>query len=56
VVKDAVAAGVALRAVSPLYAQENGPAGLILGFGGFSDQAIDTAASKLGAILRTAGR
>jgi GntR family transcriptional regulator/MocR family aminotransferase len=55
-VKDAVAAGVALRAVSPLYAQENGPAGLILGFGGFSDQAIDAAASKLGAILRTAGR
>ncbi|MGT2512211.1 MocR-like pyridoxine biosynthesis transcription factor PdxR [Cupriavidus basilensis] len=44
-------AGVALRPVSPMYAGRKGPAGLVLGFGGFGDKAIEEAARKLAAIL-----
>lgn len=54
VVAAAVQAGVAVRAVSPMYAADDGPAGLILGFGGFADAQIDTAARKLGAVIADA--
>jgi GntR family transcriptional regulator/MocR family aminotransferase len=35
-----------------MYAGRNGPAGLVLGFGGFGDKAIEEAARKLAAILK----
>jgi GntR family transcriptional regulator/MocR family aminotransferase len=59
VVTLAARAGVALRAVSPTYADGKGPAGLVLGFGGFSDQQIEDAARKLAetlAMVRPGGR
>jgi len=53
VVALAAKAGVSLRAVSPTYAEGNGPAGLVLGFGGFTDQQIDDAARKLATAIRS---
>jgi len=51
VVAQAAQAGVSLRAVSPTYAGGNGPAGLVLGFGGFTDQQIEDAARKLAGVI-----
>ena len=53
VVTQAAKAGVALRAVSPMYAAGNGPAGLVLGFGGFTDQQIEEGARKLTEVIRS---
>lgn len=54
----AAQSGVAVRAVSPLYAGRRGPMGLILGLGGFSDDEIEAATQRLteciGAVARTA--
>lgn len=51
VVKRAAEAGVAVRAVSPTYAADKPPPGLILGFGGFEDRAIEQAARRLAAVI-----
>lgn len=56
VAAQAAEAGVAVRAVSPTYAGGNGPAGLILGFGGFADAAIESAARRLGEIIGMAAK
>jgi GntR family transcriptional regulator/MocR family aminotransferase len=53
VVALAAKAGVALRAVSPTYADGKGPAGLILGFGGFTDPQIEEAARKLAGVIKS---
>jgi GntR family transcriptional regulator/MocR family aminotransferase len=54
---DALAdAGVAVRAVSPTYAGGKGCPGLILGFGGFSPQQMETAARDLAAVIVSAAR
>jgi GntR family transcriptional regulator/MocR family aminotransferase len=53
VVALAAQAGVSLRAVSPTYAGGKGPAGLVLGFGGFSDAQIEGAARKLAEAIRS---
>lgn len=55
VVAMALEAGVAVRAVSPMYADGIGPAGLVLGFGGFGDEEIEGAAKKLGGIILAVG-
>lgn len=43
----AAESGVAVRAVSPMYASRNGPPGLILGLGAFSDEVIESATRHL---------
>jgi GntR family transcriptional regulator/MocR family aminotransferase len=48
---DALAAGIALRPVSTMYAKRGRP-GFIMGFGGFSADAIVTAVRKLKAVLK----
>ncbi|CAI2129662.1 HTH-type transcriptional regulatory protein gabR [Serratia ficaria] len=45
-------AGLALRAVSPMYAVGHGKPGLVLGLGGHSDRAVDQAVQKLGQVIR----
>nr|WP_315399883.1 PLP-dependent aminotransferase family protein [uncultured Duganella sp.] len=47
----AMAAGVAVRPVSPMYAPGNGRAGLILGLGGFSDEQMRAAVVSLAGIM-----
>ncbi|NYI02617.1 PLP-dependent aminotransferase family protein [Cupriavidus plantarum] len=54
VAAQAMAAGVAVRAVSPLYAAGNGRPGLILGLGGYTDAQTEAAVDKLGAIIAAA--
>lgn len=44
-------AGVAVRAVSPMYGGEARRSGLVLGFGGFGDAEIVAGARRLGGIL-----
>ncbi len=56
VVARAVEAGVAVRAVSPMYVDGNGPAGLILGFGGFTDREIEQAAQGVGRSIEAAAK
>jgi len=53
VARRAGVAGVAVRALSPTYAGGRGPAGLVLGFGGFGDREIDVAAQRLADVIRT---
>lgn len=48
--------GVAVRAVSPMYAGGNGPMGLILGLGGFSDEEIEIATGHLARCIDTVAR
>nr|WKF60374.1 HTH-type transcriptional regulatory protein GabR [Paraburkholderia busanensis] len=48
----AVQSGVAVRAVSPMYANGKGPAGLILGLGGFTDEQIEIATHRLAACIK----
>lgn len=50
----ASAAGVVVRAVSPMYAGPQGKPGLILGLGGFSGQAIESAMQRLAAVITAA--
>jgi len=52
VVKCALAAGISVRAVSPMYSMGKAKAGLILGLGGFTDEAIVTAVKKLAAVIQ----
>jgi GntR family transcriptional regulator/MocR family aminotransferase len=52
VVQYAIAAGVSVRAVSQMYSAGNERSGLILGLGGFTDEAIIGAVKKLAAIIQ----
>lgn len=47
----AMEAGVAVRAVSPMYSASNGRSGLILGLGGFSNEQMEAAVRTLAAIV-----
>lgn len=47
----ALAAGVAVRPLSPMYARDGRP-GLILGLGGFDDAEIDAALVRLAGVIR----
>jgi GntR family transcriptional regulator/MocR family aminotransferase len=47
----AAEAGVAVSALSPMYAPDSGKSGLILGLGGYDDKAIHRAAQKLNQVL-----
>jgi GntR family transcriptional regulator/MocR family aminotransferase len=47
----AVEAGVAVRAVSPMYSEGNGRPGLVLGLGGYSNEQMETAVRILAAII-----
>ncbi|MFP6561919.1 PLP-dependent aminotransferase family protein [Paraburkholderia sp. B3] len=51
VVQLAAQAGVAVRAVSPMFARGTGRPGLILGFGGFGSAQMAAAARRLAAII-----
>lgn len=54
VVAEAVAQGVAVRAVSPMYAASTERRGLLLGFGGFAAAAIESAARRLVNVIKAA--
>ncbi|OLL28853.1 DNA-binding protein [Burkholderia sp. SRS-W-2-2016] len=56
VVELASQAGVAVRAVSPMYAPGTARAGLVLGFGGFSAAEMTAAAERLAAAIQQAAR
>lgn len=47
----AMEAGVAVRAVSPMYSGDNGRSGLVLGLGGFSNEQMETAIRKLAWVI-----
>lgn len=47
----AMEAGVAVRAVSPMYSEGNGRSGLVLGLGGYSNEQMDEAVRILAAII-----
>lgn len=53
VVAAAMAQGVAVRAVSPMYASGTERSGLLLGFGGFTTEGIETAARRLVSVIKT---
>ncbi len=49
--------GLAVRPLSPLYGRETGRPGLMLGFGGFSEQQLEQGVEKLRSVLeRHCGR
>jgi GntR family transcriptional regulator/MocR family aminotransferase len=50
----ALARAVSVRPVSPMYAPGTERPGLILGFGGYSTDAIESAARRLAAVIKTA--
>ncbi|WDZ95890.1 PLP-dependent aminotransferase family protein [Herbaspirillum sp. WKF16] len=52
VARQAAAAGVAVRAVSPMFAPGGARPGLVLGFGGFSGEQMEQAARKLARVIR----
>ena len=52
----AAESGVAVRAVSPMYAGRRRPMGLILGLGGFSDNEIEAATQRLAACIAVVAR
>ncbi|EIC85352.1 PLP-dependent aminotransferase family protein [Serratia sp. M24T3] len=52
VVNHAIAAGISVRAVSPMFSPHLARPGLILGLGGFSDQQIIAAVIKLAEVIR----
>ena len=56
VVAMAARAGVAVRAVSPMFSPGNGRPGLVLGFGGFSNAQMKEAAQRLAAVITDAVR
>lgn len=49
----AIDAGVAVRAVSPMYSAGKGRSGLVLGLGGFSNAQMEAAMRNLAAIIRS---
>ena len=51
VARRALQAGVAVRPVSPMFAQGSARPGLVLGFGGFSVEQMEAAARKLAATI-----
>jgi GntR family transcriptional regulator / MocR family aminotransferase len=51
VMQDALAEGVVVRAISPMYSKEAARPGLMLGFGGFSVKQLADAVPKLAAVL-----
>ncbi|WP_063829651.1 MocR-like pyridoxine biosynthesis transcription factor PdxR [Paraburkholderia dilworthii] len=51
IVASAAKAGVAARAVSPMFSAGNGRPGLVLGFGGFSNDQMEDAARRLAAAI-----
>ncbi|WP_347469332.1 PLP-dependent aminotransferase family protein [Burkholderia stagnalis] len=53
VVARAAEAGVAVRAVSPMFAPGTGRPGLVLGFGGFSPAQMEAAAQRLADVIAT---
>jgi GntR family transcriptional regulator/MocR family aminotransferase len=55
VVAAAVAEGVAVRAISPMYASGTERPGLLLGFGGFSAETIESAARRLVHVIKARG-
>jgi GntR family transcriptional regulator/MocR family aminotransferase len=52
VVERAATEGVAVRAVSPMFAPRTGRPDLALGFGGFSSEQMKTAAQRLAAVIK----
>ncbi|WP_206951601.1 MocR-like pyridoxine biosynthesis transcription factor PdxR [Trinickia acidisoli] len=56
VAEKAAAAGVAVRAVSPMFAPGTARPGLVLGFGGFSHAQMKEAAQRLAAVIIEAAR
>jgi GntR family transcriptional regulator/MocR family aminotransferase len=54
VVAMAARAGVAVRAMSPMFSPGNGRPGLVLGFGGFSNEQMQEAAQRLAAVITDA--
>ncbi|MEI5996323.1 PLP-dependent aminotransferase family protein [Paraburkholderia bengalensis] len=48
----AAAAGIAVKAISPMYAGPGRRSGLMLGFGGFSTEQIEQAVAKLAVVIR----
>ncbi|HGY5793350.1 TPA: PLP-dependent aminotransferase family protein, partial [Serratia marcescens] len=44
-------AGLALRAVSPMYAPGHGEPGLVLGLGGYADRQVQQAVERLGQVI-----
>jgi GntR family transcriptional regulator / MocR family aminotransferase len=56
VVEQAAKAGVAVRAVSPMYAPGTERPGLILGFGGFSEAQMTEATRRLAAVIAEAAK
>ncbi|WP_296655218.1 PLP-dependent aminotransferase family protein [Paraburkholderia sp.] len=54
IVRQAAMAGVAVRAVSPMFAPGSMRPGLVLGFGGFSSEQMEDAAGSLAAVVRNA--
>jgi GntR family transcriptional regulator / MocR family aminotransferase len=54
VVAMAARAGVAVRAMSPMFSPGNGRPGLVLGFGGFSNEQMKEAAERLAAVITDA--
>lgn len=52
----AMEAGVAVRAVSPMYSEGNGRPGLLLGLGGFSNAQMETAVRRLAGLIKEMGR
>jgi len=51
IMQDALAAGVVVRALSPMYSQGAARPGLMLGFSGFPRQLIVPAAARLAAVV-----
>ena len=49
----AMEAGVAVRAVSPMYSDGNGRSGLVLGLGGFSNEQMEAAIRILAQVIMT---
>lgn len=47
------AAGIVTRAISPMYAAQNGRRGLMLGFGGFPAEELREAVMRLGSLVRS---
>ena len=47
-------AGIVTRAISPMYANQIGRPGLMLGFGGFPAEGLREAAARLGSLVRRA--
>jgi GntR family transcriptional regulator/MocR family aminotransferase len=56
VVMAASTAGVSVRAVSPMYAEGTGRPGLVLGFGGFTNDQMEAAMRRLVLAIRNAAR